>query len=336
MSEKRFIISDENVVNSYGIRVMTAGIDISQYTKNPVLLYMHSRGRVIGRVEDLRVEGPLLTGLPVFDEGDEFALEIKRKVDGDWLRACSPELEPTEWSDRPELLLMGQTFPTATKSKLYEISICDIPGNDGALALRLTLQGGRLRLSQDAAATAETFKELFPTLKTNYEPKMKLLLSRLGLSVDASEDAALAAIEKLKTDAKGETADFVLKLAKSANLIKPEKEAMFLRLAKLDPEAALEMIDFSSLTAAAGEGAGQERDTIRLVNVVKAVETKNAVITPEGGEVAKGPLDVLLLSRGDWNARRWEKEDPANWLRLKHEKTDIHTALTKAFYDLRS
>ncbi len=32
-----FIVSDENVLNSYGFRVMTDGIDLAQYEKNPLV-----------------------------------------------------------------------------------------------------------------------------------------------------------------------------------------------------------------------------------------------------------------------------------------------------------
>ena len=39
---KEVIISTE-AVNSYGSRVLTAGIDLSQYERNPVLLWMHRR-----------------------------------------------------------------------------------------------------------------------------------------------------------------------------------------------------------------------------------------------------------------------------------------------------
>jgi hypothetical protein len=328
MAAKRFVISDERVVNSYGIRVMTDGIDISQYERNNVCLYMHQRGRVIGKFIDLRKEGPVLTGEPVFDEKDELGAKIKQQVEDGFIRACSPELEPIEWSAEPFMMLPGQPLPTATKTKLYEISICDIPGNDGSL-MCLSLPGGSLRLSHDPAATAEILKQNFPNLQLNHKPKMKLLLSRLGLSSDASEDAALAAIDKLKTDAKGETADFVLKLAKTAGLIKPEKEALFLRLAKLDPEAALELVDFSSLKPA-GETV-PPKDSLRLVNVVEGIREANAE-GADASKTTKDPLDVLLLSRADWDARKWEKEDPANWLKLKKTKPEIHTGLYDAFY----
>ena len=58
---KEVIISTE-AVNSYGTRVLTDGIDPSQFERNPVLLWMHRRSwepgaMPIGRIENLRKEG---------------------------------------------------------------------------------------------------------------------------------------------------------------------------------------------------------------------------------------------------------------------------------------
>ncbi len=88
---KDFIINTSGL-NSYGTRVLTPGIDLTQYKRNPVLLYMHTRGfdgksTPIGRVENIRVEGDELRGTPVFDMKDPFAAEIARKWEED-LSAC--------------------------------------------------------------------------------------------------------------------------------------------------------------------------------------------------------------------------------------------------------
>ena len=53
---KRIIIRDESV-NCYGTWVKTDGVDISQYERNPVLLWMHWRGIIIGCIKDIKKEG---------------------------------------------------------------------------------------------------------------------------------------------------------------------------------------------------------------------------------------------------------------------------------------
>ena len=64
---KRIRISNESL-NCYGTWVKTSGIDLSQFERNPVLLYMHRRGVIIGCIKDIRVEGDEITGEPYFDE----------------------------------------------------------------------------------------------------------------------------------------------------------------------------------------------------------------------------------------------------------------------------
>ena len=113
---KDFIINTSGL-NSYGTRVLTPGIDLTQYKRNPVLLYMHTRGfdgksTPIGRVENIRVEGDELRGTPVFDMKDPFAAEIARKWEEDFIRMCSAGLEPVELSTATEYLLPGQSRAT--------------------------------------------------------------------------------------------------------------------------------------------------------------------------------------------------------------------------------
>ncbi len=48
---------------------------------------------------------------------------------------ASAGLEPTETTPDPALVLPGQTRETVTRSKLIEVSIVDIGGNDEALQL---------------------------------------------------------------------------------------------------------------------------------------------------------------------------------------------------------
>ncbi len=73
---KEFVISTSRV-NCYGTRVLTGGIDLEQYTKNPVLLYMHRRGifgdntLVLGSTVNIRIDGDRLIGEPDFDMEDE-------------------------------------------------------------------------------------------------------------------------------------------------------------------------------------------------------------------------------------------------------------------------
>ena len=139
---KEVVISNSRL-NSRGYRILTEGIDLTQYTRNPVLLWQHNRPwrgtkdevLPIGKMENLRVDGDNLIGTPVFDENDDFARQIKAKWEGGFLKMVSAGLEVIELSERAEHLVIGQTRATVSKSKLIEVSIVDIGANDDAIVL---------------------------------------------------------------------------------------------------------------------------------------------------------------------------------------------------------
>lgn len=214
---KEVIISTE-AVNCYGCRILTDGIDLSQYERNPVLLWMHRRSwepgaMPIGRVENLRVEGDKLIGTPVFDQADEFAKQIESKWENGFLRMASAALETVETSADPALLLPGQTRETVTRSKLIEVSIVDIGGNDEALQLYgeegklLKLATGEecpvLPLLQQKEETEPDPGKSRGEGKENNNPNnltkmIKEQLELLGLPETATEEQATAALSLMK------------------------------------------------------------------------------------------------------------------------------------------
>ena len=189
---KRIRITNDNL-NSYGTRVLTAGMDVEQYGRNPVLLYMHERGNVIGYVKDLRKENGEVTGEPVFDEATELSRRCKKQYEFGSLRMASAGIDIVELSDAPEHLAQGQTRPTVTRSKLFEVSLVDIGAKDDAIVL--FKDGTRVELGRDGEC-------LLPLLnnKTTKQKEMeqKTLALQLGLPETADEAAIAARIAELK------------------------------------------------------------------------------------------------------------------------------------------
>ena len=95
---KRVRISNESV-NCYGTRILTPGIDLAQYQRNPVLLYMHERGKVVGMVKDLKVEGQDVTGELVFDEATELSKQLKKQWEFGSVKMVSANFQILEMSD---------------------------------------------------------------------------------------------------------------------------------------------------------------------------------------------------------------------------------------------
>lgn len=254
---KELIISTSRV-NGYGGRVLTGGIDIIQYEKNPVLLYMHQRGfrftekdtpTPIGRMENIRLDGDRLIGTPVFDTDDEFAAKIANKWEKDFLRMASAGFEPIEFSTDVAYVLPGQTRATVTKCKLIEVSIVDIGSNDDALKLYnngklLELAAGEECDVMPLLLSAEKEPEI-PEINNQNILKMDKILLSLGLTVGATEDQAVAAIVKLQADAgkveKIELASItgIVDAAVSAKRITADKKDHFIALGKASGIEAL-------------------------------------------------------------------------------------------------
>lgn len=190
------VVISTPALNSYGTRVLTSGIDLEQYRRNPLLLWMHNRpwkGTTdevlpIGTVQELEVQDEVLTGRLEFDQNDPFALRIKEKWDAGVLRMVSMGIDIVEQSDDPLHLVRGQTRPTITRSKLREVSVVDIGSNDEALAIYH--DGKRLNLA--AGEADNVLRPLIPCLNMNQ------IALKLGLAATANADELVQAIETLQ------------------------------------------------------------------------------------------------------------------------------------------
>lgn len=193
-------ISDSSL-NSYGTRVLTSGVDLVQFKKNPVLLWMHNRAwrgqqsevLPLGYVENIQVEGDSITGELVFDENDEFAKQIASKWDGGILRMVSPNFDIIAVDESPDLAVPGQTRATITKAKLVEVSVVDIGGNDNNIALQY--QGKELKLSEGGEFPEIPAIQLHNPKKE--EMSYKTIALKLGLNEDAPEDKVLSEVSVL-------------------------------------------------------------------------------------------------------------------------------------------
>lgn len=192
---KRVRITNDSL-NSYGTRVLTAGMNTEQYNRNPVLLYMHERGNVIGYVKDLKVENDEVTGELMFDCASELSKRCKKQWEFGSLKMVSAGLDILELSEDPEHLVQGQTSPTITRSKLFEVSLVDVGANDDAIVL----QKDGMRITLGAGGTNP-----LPMLDTVNNPKnqpnemeTKTIALQLGLPETATEADITAKLGELQ------------------------------------------------------------------------------------------------------------------------------------------
>ncbi len=184
-----------DTLNSYGYRVLTEGVDITQYERNPILLYMHNRGKAIGLIKDIKKENGEITGELAFDEATELSTQCKKQWDFGSLRMVSIGFEIVETSEAAELIVPGQRYATVTKARLIEVSLVDIGANNDAI--RLHKDGQLITLSEGGDCPLPRLNHK----PTNNQPQMdiKTLALTLGLPETADEVAVNAKLAELKT-----------------------------------------------------------------------------------------------------------------------------------------
>ena len=275
MKEKRVRLTNDRL-NVYGTRVLTEGMDIEQYQRNPVLLYMHQRGVVVGQVKDIKKEKGEVTGVLVFDEATDLSKQLKKQYEEGSMRMVSVGIDILELSDDPKYLELGQTSPTVTKSKLYEVSCVDIGANDDAITL--SREGTILTLGKNG-------KNPLPLL-TN-KPKetrmdIKKLALMLGLPVDATEEQIQAKIQQL------------LSLAKELETLRKEKEELTLSAITSAVDDAVKDRRLSADKKAQFIGLGKKIGVAELKNILQAM---NPVVKPSqilnNGAAANGQYKKL-------------------------------------------
>lgn len=193
---KRVRLTDDSL-NSHGSRVLTAGVDTAQYSRNPVLLYMHERGKVIGYMKDIEVKDGEITGEPVFDCATDLSKQCKKQWEVGSLRMVSIGIDILEVSEDPETLVVGQTAPTITKSRIFETSIVDIGANDNAIVMRR--DGKQITLGKDSENPLPMLSNNHK--KTTKQMELKAIALKLGLPETADESAILTKIGELQNTA---------------------------------------------------------------------------------------------------------------------------------------
>lgn len=240
MSQKRIILSDSSL-NRYGYRVLTSGLLIEAFKKNPVMLYMHFHDegspiwgnyKAIGHWEDIQINGDELSAIPIFDKVDDLSKEIAAKYEAGTFSAASIGFRIIATSGNQDLLLPGQRRETVTEAEVMEASIVDVPGNSNAVRLYDRTSSALLAAGVDTLSVPE-----LPKLKSNVmnlKPNWKGFLSYLKIADDKAEttELSLESIEKLDAE--------MLRLnQENASLVSAKKEVDEKLTASLEEAAQL-------------------------------------------------------------------------------------------------
>lgn len=191
-----FILHDDSV-NTYKFRMLTAGANLDEFRRNPVMFLHHNDYDLpIGRWENIRVEGSQILADAVFDELDDQAMKVKGKVDRGFIRMASiGAWAPEEKTEDPAMMLPGQTGPTVTKWTVREASIVAIGANHNALRMYNRSTGELIDLSDTDAVL-----RLMDDLSIKKNDNMSTLKTILNLQDNASDADIETAVQNLQQE----------------------------------------------------------------------------------------------------------------------------------------
>lgn len=212
--EDEIVVSTAGL-NRYGFRVLSSGLDWSEFDVNPVLLYNHIRVTdswdraekllfPLGRWEERRMDGDRVVMRPVFNEALQAGADAAASYRGGFLNTASIHFKIIEASEAPELMLPGQTRATVTRAKVLEVSLTDIPGNAGCH--RLSFDGEEEPVTISLAEGAnDGLDKVLPLLQKSKTTKsmddVKLLAQAIGMPEDTNVVGLVAKVTELKNRA---------------------------------------------------------------------------------------------------------------------------------------
>lgn len=206
MSRHKFILNDETKINQFGFRVSNSGLDLERFRANPVILDNHNNSNfaVIGRWENIQIEGNLLTAEAVFDDGDPTAKEIGRKVSEGFIKGSSLGLNPFSMSN---FVIAPDDSYDLVKSEVLEASIVPIPNNANAIKLYAATEDSIKELNeQDISEILLTASDISKFNINNSMKKITLNLSAVaalglpGNSLEHDESLVNEKIINLKSE----------------------------------------------------------------------------------------------------------------------------------------
>lgn len=323
MTLSPFVLNDETVYTSHGFYLLNSGARFDRFRTNPVMLDNHCDDRVIGRWQELRVEGSQLLATPDFDDGSALGKERQGQVERGYLRGASLGLYILAAEERLD--------PATGEKRLYvtdweplEASIVAIPSNAGAVALRVYDAERRPVADEQLGAYLDGIVQLtvnqknmsngnengggtpapaVVSLTADAQVALGLSGSPDGATISAAVVKLAAAHEKLKKEVEEDRqkrAEALVDLAVKEGRITADKREAFVKLALADYETT--QATLADLPARQSLGAQ-----------IKGVAG--------GGSIPD--------ERKAWNLCRWMREDMPGLQRLKKEEPEVYAEILK-------
>lgn len=211
-----FSLNDETKYNSYGFRIVNAGLNLDRFRDNPVMLDGHRSDNesVIGRWGNIHIEDGRLKATPEFDPEDERAKAISGKVDRGFLKGASLGIvfDPEKMQVEPTGKLV------LSEAEVLEASIVAVPANSGAIRL-YAAETHELMTEEDVKIA---LSGLTPDLNINSKDfKTQKKMEKFALSV-----LALSALGLENADDATKVSNAIEQLNRSYQAEKTAREAL--------------------------------------------------------------------------------------------------------------
>lgn len=311
-----FVFNDESQTNSYGFRILNAGINLDRFKANPVMLSNHSNStdNVIGRWENIRIEDTQLKADAVFDDNDEDAKKIASKVEGGFINGCSMGIRFShEFMSRN----LDDTY-VLSQSELYEVSIVAVPSN--ANAVKLYGNTGELIDEDQISLSLQHLKQI-NTDKSD-KTMSKIMLSAQAIAVFAlagitpgdTEEGINTAITSLGAKLQAETTAHNLEKGKREEFERKIKDQEAAQLTALVDQAVVDgQIQANQKETFVKLGFEQAKSIISGLPKKVSLGASVSNTSPDASEV-KTKEDFFKLSTD----KQWafKNEQPAAYLAL--------------------
>lgn len=276
-----FVLSDGRIVNSYGFRINTQGINLTRFLANPVMLEDHigGIGGVLGNWQNVKIDGALLMADSNFDDGDDTAVKAKGKVDRGFVKGASVGI----LYNPDDMVMQPDGNWELTKCEMLEASITPLPSNAGALKLFVSKDGKlhqqtleEVKLSLSALSAEEAIIDKTKNQQTDMK---KVILSLAALTfldlqkANSQEGVDVTLVEQAVAELKTKLDDTTSKLSAQ----KLAYEALKKQVDEANAEKTKTMLDAAQL---AGKFDAQDRqvwEELSQVNLLLAERTLSSI-----------------------------------------------------------
>lgn len=185
MAKKRFVFNDETIINSYGFKILNAGISLERFLSNPIMLDGHwnDTHNVIGNWENVVKNGTLLEGDSNFDLEDDVAKKLAGKVERGFIKGCSMGVT----FDREKMKQQPDGTWVLSECELFEVSLVAIPSNRSCVKL-FSFEGVEMKEDEIKLAISELSEKPNFNVNNKEQTMEKVTLSVKSLMTLGLED----------------------------------------------------------------------------------------------------------------------------------------------------